>query len=93
MPSDPEDVILGVPKDKNDLDKGWQDLRIPETDDEDNDVHKSKKVKRDSVINSSPLGAGLKDGAMIAFRFKTSGEDDVGEGFDVVIPTYEDEAS
>lgn len=88
LPSDPEDVILGVPIDKNDIDRGWKELLIPEADNE-IDAHKSKKVKKDSIFNSSPLGAGLKDGAMIAFRFKADEE----EGFDVIMPTYEDDAT
>lgn len=94
LPSDPDDVILGVPIDKNDPDKGWINIRIPEAKEDEEEGHKSKKVKRDSVVNSSPLGAGLKDGSMVAFRFKTDEEDDsTEEGFDVVMPVYEDEAS
>lgn len=94
LPSDPDDVILGVPIDKNDSDKGWVKIRIPEAKEDEEGGHKSKKVKRDSVVNSSPLGAGLKDGSMVAFRFKTDEEDDLTEeGFDVVMPVYEEEDS
>lgn len=94
LPSDPDDVILGVPIDKNDPDRGWVDIHIPEAKEDEEEAHKSKKVKRDSVVNSSPLGAGLKDGSMVAFRFKRDEEDDLtDEGFDVVMPVYEEEAS
>ena len=92
MPSDPDEVVLGVPIDKNDIDRGWKNLLIPEIEKED-DEHKSKKVKKDSVANSSPLGAGLKDGAMIAFRFKEDANEDGEEGFDVVMPTYEEDTT
>ncbi len=94
LPSDPDDVILGVPIDKNDPDKGWVNIQIPEAQEDEEEGHKSKKVKRDSAVNSSPLGAGLKDGSMVAFRFKRAEEDDLtDEGFDVVMPVYEEEAS
>jgi len=94
LPSDPDDVILGVPIDKNDPDKGWVNIRIPEAKEDDEEGHKSKKVKRDSVVNTSPLGAGLKDGSMVAFRFKTDEEDDMtAKNYDVVMPVYEEEAS
>ena len=88
-------MILGVPIDKNDPDRGWVNLRIPEIEDENEESKKSKGVKKDSVVNSSPLGAGLRDGAMLAFRFKTDeDEDDMVDGvWDVVIPSYDDEAS
>lgn len=51
---------------------------------------------RKSVLNGSPSGAGLKDGAMLAFRFRGQGEDDnVEEGdnhdWDVIMPRYDEE--
>ena len=92
LPSDPEDVLLGVPKDKNQLRRGWVNLRIPETKDE-GSGKKSKGVKKDSVLNSSPAGAGLKDGATFAFKFRTHEEDDgmSDHEWDVVLPNYDDE--
>lgn len=94
LPSDPEDIELGVPIDKNDTSKGWVPLKIPEIEDGDK---KGKGVKKGSVLNASPLGAGLKDGAMLAFRFaKGDGEDgmevDEDEEWDVIMPNYDDEA-
>ena len=55
---------------------------------------KGKGVKKGSVLNGSPLGAGLKDGAMLAFRFtKGPGEDamDLDDEWDVIMPSYDDE--
>lgn len=97
LPTDPEDVILGVPVEKNDPSKGWVRLDIPETEVQVNG--NSKKIGgKKSVLNSSPLGAGLKDGAMLAFRFQTEGvivdEDGLdieNDEWDVLIPSYEEE--
>ena len=91
LPSDAEAIIFGLPIDKNDPSKGWVPLEIPEVSDTDT---KGKGVKKGSVLNQSPLGAGLKDGAMLAFKFKDPDAQDVMElddEWDVVIPKYEDE--
>lgn len=91
LPSNPDSIVFGVPKDKYDPSKGWIDLEIPETENADT---KGKSVKKGSVINQNPLGAGLKDGALLAFKFQSEGEGDemeVDGGWDVVIPSFEDE--
>lgn len=47
------------------------------------------------MLNGSPLGAGLKDGTMLAFRFTkgaTDDEMDLDGEWDVIIPSYDDEA-
>ena len=91
LPSDPEDIELGLPRDKNDVSKGWVPLKIPEA--EEADV-KGKGVKKGSVLNGSPLGAGLKDGAMLAFRFTEGNEEDrmdLDDEWDVIMPSYDDE--
>lgn len=92
LPLDPEGIEFGVPRDKNDPNKGWVALKIPEFDDGDT---KGKGVKKGSVLNESPLGAGLKDGAMLAFRFAKGAEEDemdMDDEWDVIIPSYDDEA-
>ena len=81
-----------MPRDKYDISRGWVPLKIPEV--EEGDV-KGKGVKKGSVLNESPLGAGLKDGALLAFRFaKGAAEDamDLDEEWDVIIPSYDDDA-
>ena len=96
LPTNPEDIILGVPMDKNNLDKGWVNLEIPEFD-EDDDKRK-RGVKKGSVLNESPLGAGLKDGDMLAIRFKKAPADamDLDGEWEVTLPNlddaYEDES-
>ena len=92
LPVNPEDIEFGVPRDKNDPGKGWVALKIPEFEDGD---AKGKGVKKGSILNQSPLGAGLKDGAMLAFKFtKRVDEDemDTDAEWDVIIPSYDDEA-
>ncbi|KAF6237378.1 hypothetical protein HO173_004268 [Letharia columbiana] len=92
LPSGPEDIEFGVPRDKNDPSKGWVALKIPEVEDGDT---KGKGVKKGSILNESPLGAGLKDGTMLAFKFTKSTEEaamDLDDEWDVIIPSYDDEA-
>ena len=90
LPSDPEDIILGVPMDKNNLDKGWVNLEIPEFDED--DARRKSGVKKGSVLNESPLGAGLKDGDMLAVRFRKAPTDEMeldGE-WEVTLPNLDD---
>lgn len=79
--------------DKNRIEKGWVNLVVREPEDEERTLTLPKGVRK-SVLNGSPLGAGLKDEAMLAFRFRSQSDDDIEEGdddWDVVMPTYEDE--
>lgn len=78
LPSSPDDVVLGVLVDKNDPAQGWLDLEIP-------DQEQDGKKAKDSIFNSSPLGAGLKEGALLAFKFSEEAD------WDVVMPSYDDE--
>lgn len=91
LPSNPEAIVFGLPVDKNDISKGWVPLKIPEVKDGD---AKGKGVKKGSVLNENPLGAGLKDGALLAFKFREGGDDDgLDDEWNVVMPSYDDEAS
>ena len=91
IPSNPESIVLGLPVDKNDISKGWVPLKIPEAESGDK---KGKGVKKGSILNENPLGAELKDGALLAFKFTDGGnEDQVDADFDVVMPTVEEDAS
>jgi len=98
IPLDASQIVFGVPIDKNDFSKGWVKLEIPETEIEDGPNGKKKVGGKKSVLNASPQGAGLKDGAVLAFRFRESGkEEDEGDldedagKWDVMIPSYDDE--
>lgn len=91
LPVHPDDVILGVPIDNNDPSQGWINLEIPEIEDDG-----GKKAKKSSVLNATPLGAGLKDGMVLAFKFRQKNEVDHDmdlddNEWDVVMPAYDDE--
>ncbi|KAL6714108.1 hypothetical protein ACLMJK_008602 [Lecanora helva] len=91
LPSDSESIILGLPVDKNNIGKGWVHLKIPEVEDGDT---KGKGVKKGSILNENPLGAGLRDGALVAFKFgDEDGQDGMDDEWDVVMPSYDDENS
>ena len=92
LPSDASDVILAMPVDKHDLAQGWVDLEIDVGDGGEGKKGTEKKKKEkggDDVLNESPLGAGLKDGSLLAFKFVGEQRDDWD---DVVLPSYDDEA-
>ena len=66
-------------------------MKIQEVEDGDK---KTKGIRKGSVLNESPLGAGLKDGTVLAFRFREGDDDDEGDDdfeWDVVIPSYDDD--
>ena len=84
-----------MPIDKNNISKGWVGLEIPEFDEEMLGAKKGKGVKKGSVLNSIPQGAGLKDGGVVAFRFRQEGNDELEmiehEEWNVIVPSYTDE--
>ncbi|EXJ61788.1 hypothetical protein A1O7_02218 [Cladophialophora yegresii CBS 114405] len=109
LPEDPEDLEFGVLADKKDASKGWVPMSIRAQEVTGPRGTKKKVGGKDSVLTESPLGAGLSDGAWIAYRVKPERkepnieDDDEAEdtpnfdidgdvGFDVVIPSFEDEA-
>ena len=66
--------------------------------DGDDGVGGKKKTGQNNVLNSSPLGAGLKDGAVLAFKFRDGIKTENGldvevddSDWDVVLPNYEEE--
>ncbi|KAL8952804.1 MAG: hypothetical protein Q9222_001308 [Ikaeria aurantiellina] len=92
LPSDPQDIVFGVPIDKNDPSQGWVGLDIPDLDDDE----RKKGGKKPGVLNATPIGAGLKDGSLLAFKFITEGSGGVDvdmndNDFDVIMPTFDDE--
>ncbi|KAL9000986.1 MAG: hypothetical protein Q9169_000470 [Polycauliona sp. 2 TL-2023] len=89
LPTKSDDVLLGVLINLNDPGVGWTSLEIPEKDDK-------KGSKSSGVLNASPMGAGIKDGSMLAFKFRGDDSDaddlDMGDSeWDVVMPTFDDE--
>ena len=105
-----EKVQLGLAIDRKDLTKGFKLLReSPLIDGEEGKGKgKAKAVpkSKNSLTNDTVIGAGLRDGDVIAFRFKISDEKSVdGEDFDmmgdldddqertwnVILPSFADE--
>lgn len=82
LPSDPNDIILGVPVDKNDISQGWVQLEMQPGKGEE------RSGKSNTIFNESPMGAGLKDGSMLAFKFEGEKED-----WDVIMPSYDEEGA
>ena len=85
LPDDPAAIEFGAAADRMDLTKGWVPLEIP--------ADGGATTKR-GVLNDSPMGAGLKDGAALAVRFKEPKDEDAmdeDKSWDVVIPGYEDD--
>ena len=82
VPSDPDEIELGVPVDRNDLSQGWVEMELP---DDDEPIKKSKATNGSS-LHQTPQAAGLNDGFMLAFRFESEEGD-----WDVIMPSYDDE--
>lgn len=96
VPDKPSLVELGVPVDRNNLEKGWSLLR---TSDECNGD--TKKQAGQNIPSTNPQAADIRDGQAVAFRFRTTaangttgdeGEMEVDDPeWDVLIPTYDEE--
>lgn len=100
IPNDPAEIELGVPVDKSDLEKGWMRLATDMPGEEDDGAAKKATAKSKSI--DTLQGAGLLDGSSVAFRFRKPTEAAVGDeldtdlelndpGWDVVIPSFDDE--
>ncbi|KAL8693305.1 MAG: hypothetical protein Q9224_003780 [Gallowayella concinna] len=92
LPSDPDNVIFGVPADTDESNGQWIELEIPEPEDD----TRKKGAKKPDVLNATPMGAGLKDGSVLAFRFRdeATDADDLAEDkltWDVIMPNFDDE--
>ncbi|EXJ83516.1 hypothetical protein A1O1_07139 [Capronia coronata CBS 617.96] len=112
LPEDPEGIEFGVLADKRDPSKGWIPLDVKEQEVSGPKGTKKRVGGKNSVLNESPLGAGLTDGSWIAYRIKATqkkkqkeGQDEemtmeegtpdieINEdpGWDVILPSFEDE--
>lgn len=93
IPSVADDIILGRSNDPYDPSSGW--TRIEEEDptaetDDGLALKKRKNTTRDAL---SPKTLGLKDNAVLAFKFRADDDEGLGleeEKWDVVIASYED---
>ena len=100
LPNSAEDIELALPVDKNDLRQGWTSLDSRFSTEVIDKGGKSKGDGANGILDDSPSGIGLKDGGVLAFRFRAAGEngpedtkDTNKQLWDVAIPSYEDEAT
>ncbi|EEP76912.1 predicted protein [Uncinocarpus reesii 1704] len=94
VPEDSSEIELGIPVDRNNLEKGWVPLEIsPPSEGAKRDATGTKKT----VYGDNPQDADLRDSQALAFRFRTKENNDVtdmdidGLGWDVLIPAYDDD--
>ncbi|KAI9784371.1 MAG: hypothetical protein M1816_000895 [Peltula sp. TS41687] len=107
IPSNPEHVVLAVPKDPEDLRNGWLEVADPEQDTDGTlqGANRRRSGGRRSILNN-PQGVGLENGAVMAFKFREGGarrkrpgevkeeegeEEEEEEEWDVVFQSFEDE--
>ncbi|KAG8623816.1 hypothetical protein KVT40_008792 [Elsinoe batatas] len=91
LPTSPDEISLAKSIDPQDLTQGWEGVEPSEEDEEMDraieqlDGAKGKgKGKAKGLGQDCPAGAGLRDGAVLAFKF--AGED----GWVVSVPVFED---
>lgn len=105
IPTSEDEVLLARPADSNNLKAGWEQLGKNDTDlfsdDEKGKGKGAVKSKSRNAVEDCPQGAGLKDGGIVAFKFKSElqvrasnldGDTLVGEPekWDVVVPSMEE---
>ncbi|RHZ55524.1 uncharacterized protein CDV56_108079 [Aspergillus thermomutatus] len=98
VPQDFSEIEFGVPVDKNDLEKGWSKLEIAMPELENGGASKRGAGKRTSL-----KAADIRNGQVIAFRFRTSREQSEKDGdldidldledpgWDVIVPSLDDD--
>lgn len=95
IPDTPSDIVLGKAKDVHDLTNGgWERVYT-------NDASLNEAKKKKVLPDDCPKGVGLKDGSVLAYKFKSEeldmedeglGLDDEDEKWDVVIASYDENA-
>jgi hypothetical protein len=79
LPDEPEAIEFGVLRNKKNPAEGWMSLVIKEVEVGDAKGGKRKVGGKKSVLNESPAGAGLGDGSILAFRFRTKPKEEALE--------------
>lgn len=74
IPESIDDVIFGVPLEEFDVAQGWKELEL---------------TNGGKGMRNTPKNLGVKDGSMVAFKFR--GEEFGDESFAVTLPSLDDE--
>lgn len=94
---------FGLPQDKKDLKQGFISLDMAEQVLMDGKGGKKKANGKKTTPNENPAGAGLVDGSILAFRFRSQNDVEMEEegddeatspedpGWNVELPRYDDE--
>jgi hypothetical protein len=103
-PDQRDQVEVGIPLDRKDLQRGFTPLEKAENTLVDGKGSKKKAACNKPMPNENPAGAGLVDGSILAFRFKQDNDVEMKEdededevqtsadpGWNVELPRYEDE--
>ncbi|PYH40896.1 uncharacterized protein BP01DRAFT_395508 [Aspergillus saccharolyticus JOP 1030-1] len=102
VPADASEIELGVPVDKNDLEKGWIKLEVEVADFDVADTPK-RGTGKNAAGSLTLLAADIKNGQSLAFRFRKPAteepekSDELADldledpGWDVVLPAFEDD--
>jgi hypothetical protein len=102
LPDESEEIEFGVLRNKRKPAEGWVPLDVKEMEVGDEKGGKRQVGGTKSVLNESPASASLGDGSMLAFRFRTKGQEDAPEddenmeieddpGWNVILPSYDDD--
>ena len=98
IPSKPSNVLVARPNDVFNLEKGFTNV----TDNDGNIITGNETAKSRKgagadikIKEACPKAAGLKDGLVLAYKFRTAAEVDYDpfndDDWDVILPSYEDQ--
>jgi len=100
IPSTESDILLARPKDGVDLSQGWEPLAVDDTFSANDEGGKGKgkatvtsssnRSSKDKLLDC-PQGAGLREGGVVAFKFRSEQEAQLRDAKDEAIDVDEDE--
>ena len=71
IPESESDILLARPVDEADLELGWEALEVDALTLGDDESVKGKGKAKKNKITDCPQGAGLRDGGVVAFKFRS----------------------
>ncbi|KAK3725858.1 hypothetical protein LTR37_000006 [Vermiconidia calcicola] len=103
IPPNADEILLARPIDINDLSAGWESIE-PRSGDVDGDASASGKGKGKATatnkgtsagakLKDCPQGAGLRDGGVVAFKFKADEREKVEQNGDFVVAVEDEEVA